>query len=627
MNTFFYHRAKYFVESIVGPRFKVKDFWYRFEWQHRGSPHLHGFLWLEGAPNVDSLSINDRDGIDAAILFFDQLVTAMNPNANQQPTVTHPCQVWLFDVTDNNRDLTSIVNRVQRHKCSLGYCQKSTRYDSTPACRFKFPKPFADRSSIELDDHGRLAYNSARNDPWINGYNAFIITLWRANIDIQPITSKHVVVQYIAKYAAKSEPRSEFYKDLLQNILQQQLQPEADGRIAVQKLIIQAISERDISAQECCHLLMSLPLFHSSRTFVVLWFGTKSWDRWLPNTERYDEDLEEADDEEQDNQHSSLIVSYTKRPSEYETMNLLDLCAILYFFKKRWVRRRKAAVVRVLPRFCPDGPAKESFFKQQMMIKMPWRKLEDLNPLNDLWETIYTRHFGSSSTLCEDNSSDTGSSSSDSDANDTQNQFDEWMGLSALGPNGQLQGREPGTRDFDTTFNWKATYPSYHSFRDVRSFITTCKETHVNLPIQRTDVSIHFSLEQQKFIDLFQLQLAQLSSASNENPTSIHRVMVQGTAGTGKSTLIKHISTTLTATLGNSSFMLLAPTGVAAYNVGGTTIHSALRIPIERKYFSQLSSAAKHDLQSQFQSCHFVIIDEFSMVGCALLSVIDKRLR
>jgi hypothetical protein len=86
VNTFFYHRAKYFLEQIVGPHFKVKDFWYRFEWQHRGSPHLHGFLWLQDAPNVDSLSINDRAGIDEAILFFDGLVTAMNPNENQQPT-------------------------------------------------------------------------------------------------------------------------------------------------------------------------------------------------------------------------------------------------------------------------------------------------------------------------------------------------------------------------------------------------------------------------------------------------------------------------------------------------------------------------------------------------------------
>jgi hypothetical protein len=92
-------------------------------------------------------------------------------------------------------------------------------------------------------------------------------------------------------------------------------------------------------------------------------------------------------------------------------MNLLDLCATMYFLKSRLVRRRKAAVVRVLPRFCPDGPAKESFFKQQMMIKVSWRNVEDLNPLHDLWETIYTRHFGSSSTLCDDNSSDSGSSS------------------------------------------------------------------------------------------------------------------------------------------------------------------------------------------------------------------------
>jgi hypothetical protein len=207
-----------------------------------------------------------------------------------------------------------------------------------------------------------------------------------------------VVVQYIAKYAAKSEPRSEFYKDLLQNILHQQLPPEGDGRLAVQKLIIQAISERDISAQECCHLLMSLPLFHSSRKFVVLWVGSISWERWMPNTERCDEELEEADDEGQEKLHSSIVDSYSKRPSEYETMNLLDLCAAMYFLKNRWVQRRKLAVVRVLPRFCPDGPAKESFFKQQMMIKVPWRKVEDLNPLHDLWETIYTRHFGSSST-------------------------------------------------------------------------------------------------------------------------------------------------------------------------------------------------------------------------------------
>ena len=28
----------------------AKDYWLRFEWQHRGSPHVYGVAWLQGAP-------------------------------------------------------------------------------------------------------------------------------------------------------------------------------------------------------------------------------------------------------------------------------------------------------------------------------------------------------------------------------------------------------------------------------------------------------------------------------------------------------------------------------------------------------------------------------------------------
>ena len=31
------------------------DFWLRFEWQHRGSPHAHGLAWLHDSPNVEDL--------------------------------------------------------------------------------------------------------------------------------------------------------------------------------------------------------------------------------------------------------------------------------------------------------------------------------------------------------------------------------------------------------------------------------------------------------------------------------------------------------------------------------------------------------------------------------------------
>ena len=45
-DTFFYERVqqfmKYFYMEILG----VRDYWLRFEWQHRGSPHVYGLAWL-----------------------------------------------------------------------------------------------------------------------------------------------------------------------------------------------------------------------------------------------------------------------------------------------------------------------------------------------------------------------------------------------------------------------------------------------------------------------------------------------------------------------------------------------------------------------------------------------------
>ena len=56
-----------------------------------------------------------------------------------------------------------------------------------------------------------------------------------------------------------------------------------------------------------------------------------------------------------------------------------------------------------------------------------------------------------------------------------------------------------------------------------------------------------------------------------------------GTAGTGKSYLIRAIRKRLNTMAGNESHspvQVIAPTGVAAFNINGTTIHSTLSLPI-----------------------------------------------
>ena len=52
-------------------------------------------------------------------------------------------------------------------------------------------------------------------------------------------------------------------------------------------------------------------------------------------------------------------------------------------------------------------------------------------------------------------------------------------------------------------------------------------------------------------------------------------IFVTGRAGTGKSTLLNHLSWNT-----DKQVVICAPTGVAALNVGGQTIHSLFRLPI-----------------------------------------------
>jgi hypothetical protein len=67
--------------------------------QHRGSTHEHGFLWLQGAPNVDEISVDDIDAVRSAIEYFGGLVSAIHPNVNYPSTDVNPCQVKYSDVT------------------------------------------------------------------------------------------------------------------------------------------------------------------------------------------------------------------------------------------------------------------------------------------------------------------------------------------------------------------------------------------------------------------------------------------------------------------------------------------------------------------------------------------------
>ena len=99
------------------------------------------------------------------------------------------------------------------------------------------------------------------------------------------------------------------------------------------------------------------------------------------------------------------------------------------------------------------------------------------------------------------------------------------------------------------------------------------------------------------------------------------RMIVSCTAGTGKSYLIHCLRLLL-----QDKVCVVAPTGVAAFNVDGHTLHSLLCLPTKGE-FKDLEGECLNRIQQSLSTIDYLIIDEMSMVGRKMFGQIDRRLR
>lgn len=120
---------------------------------------------------------------------------------------------------------------------------------------------------------GTKKYEPTRNDDRLNIHNPEMISIWRANIDCQPIISHELVLKYISKYASKVERTSESCTAMLTRISTTQKRDDP-AVLAYRRFMTEIVVERDIGAQETCHMLQKLPLV-CNKPFTTLNVGWK----------------------------------------------------------------------------------------------------------------------------------------------------------------------------------------------------------------------------------------------------------------------------------------------------------------------------------------------------------------
>ena len=108
-------------------------------------------------------------------------------------------------------------------------------------------------------------------------------------------------------------------------------------------------------------------------------------------------------------------------------------------------------------------------------------------------------------------------------------------------------------------------------------------------------------------------------------------LLVHGPGGCGKSVVTKAAAHMLRQS--KRGVLLAAPTGVAAFNINGTTLHYGLQLPVQNESYGRIGDVPLPrgerlaQLQSALKHVDVLMVDEMSFVSSEYMERIDQHLR
>ena len=692
---FFNHRVQKFLRLIVmgphSPFGKVGDFFYRVEFQKRGSPHVHGFLWIEDAPNIASSKHEE------ICTYLDQHISCSSdvPEKDlpyvlsQKHSHSKTCKRMMknkptcrFGAPWPPMPYTMVlepledISEDERNNLKKKYAEIIRSIDKLPSDVTTFEQ-YLKFVKLSLEEYLRLVQSSIERkriflqrrpcDTRINAYMKHLLGTWRANHDIQFVFDPYQCVTYICDYMTKSQKGM---SELMQLATQEAREGNMELKKAVRHIGNKLCNTAEASAQQCACDILQIPITNSSRA--------KEFINTSPPEERVGlvkslKELEKMKPQSKNITHMSNIDRYAIRPKQLENWCLASYVAktdIKYIRNTNSTladeedfaldpeqeeayeqdaayeegdgfpftlrsghqlrKRRHHKIIRFKTYSRKTNP--EEYYRVQLLLYSSWRKENLLNGSHQSMEDAYyakEKEILQNKRVFEPISNELEEAYKefyDSQRNvNSENEVNDDLDGDLPVPTEEFPIVTPDEDnpqhriDIGPDLGIAPTLNDQDYFEHIDQEMTNEEYLSLLKTLNQKQQEIHTHI------------IHQIKEKTLQGLVALH-----GGAGTGKSTVIKAISEGVKrifrqeagTDFTGSHVLLVAPTGKAAYNIKGQTIHRAFFIPADQKMeYRPLKWDSLSRIQNIFRGIKLIVVDEFSMVGGRLLRFMHLRLQ
>ncbi|XP_029661948.1 uncharacterized protein LOC115234769, partial [Formica exsecta] len=156
---------------------------------------------------------------------------------------------------------------------------------------------------------------------------------------------------------------------------------------------------------------------------------------------------------------------------------------------------------------------------------------------------------------------------------------------------------------------------------EVEGAMRDFKDVGNKFEINVDEMVTQLNIDQKRIFD-------RITAGISDDNSEVLRLYVSGEGGTGKSFLIKTIRCWIKKYIEKDT-AVTAPTGIAAFNIDGLTIHRLFQLPVEHgrtAKYTQLSDVVLRIIREELKNVVLIIIDEVSIISNITLMYIHLRL-